>query len=288
MRNYNSPLSRFLFKATRLYKQALGHSRNIVYFPIMHFVVLYGIFSHEYWYLVLPGIILLFYPVHQLGYSAGIHKCFAHNAFTPKKWYPYLSTLVSSLTYLPNPLLAAGHHRIHHRYSDTDKDPHTPKHGFWHSYWLWTFNPLYKGTDCLKVTGDLNKRYPWMLKMVPYDIYIFYALQATIYYISFDLFVIINGVGLMSRHFAMWAAALAHGKNSEGEWVSLDRPWMARWINPVMMHDEHHKHPERWDYSAYGIRDYGSYLIKYILSEDHNTLSNNVAPWDESLAPWRK
>lgn len=38
------------------------------------------------------------------------------------------------------PLWWAAHHRNHHRYADTTKDPHSSQHGFWYSHIGWFLN----------------------------------------------------------------------------------------------------------------------------------------------------
>ena len=44
------------------------------------------------------------------------------------------------------PLWWAGHHRVHHRYADTDRDIHSPKRGFWWSQVGWILCDKY-GAD---------------------------------------------------------------------------------------------------------------------------------------------
>lgn len=38
------------------------------------------------------------------------------------------------------PLWWAAHHRYHHRFTDTDHDPHSSTHGFWYSHIGWFLN----------------------------------------------------------------------------------------------------------------------------------------------------
>ena len=33
--------------------------------------------------------------------------------------------------------MVAAHHRYHHRFTDTDHDPHSSTHGFWYSHIGW-------------------------------------------------------------------------------------------------------------------------------------------------------
>ena len=64
--------------------------------------------------------------------SSGYHRYFSHRAFKAPVWYEYYVLSMGTLTGA-GPLLGwAGVHRLHHRYSDSEKDPHSPRHkGFW-------------------------------------------------------------------------------------------------------------------------------------------------------------
>jgi stearoyl-CoA desaturase (delta-9 desaturase) len=55
------------------------------------------------------------------------------------------------------PLWWAAHHRHHHKYSDTEKDLHSPRQrGFWYSHVGWILSDKYKKAD-LSVVKDLTK-----------------------------------------------------------------------------------------------------------------------------------
>lgn len=64
--------------------------------------------------------------------SSGYHRYFSHKSFNAPIWYEWYVLLLGSLTG-GGPLLGwAGVHRLHHKHSDTEHDPHAPKHvGFW-------------------------------------------------------------------------------------------------------------------------------------------------------------
>lgn len=47
------------------------------------------------------------------------------------------------------------HTPLHHKYADTDQDPHTPRKGFWHAYWAWQNDPIkFSPVYCRKVYKD--------------------------------------------------------------------------------------------------------------------------------------
>ena len=70
--------------------------------------------------------------IAMFGLSIGRHRRFAHNQFKTSKLYEVFSLFLSMLAFSRSPLSWIGAHRIHHRFSDTEKDPHSPTHkGFW-------------------------------------------------------------------------------------------------------------------------------------------------------------
>lgn len=58
--------------------------------------------------------------------SAGMHRYFSHRAFKAPVWYEYVVLFLGPLTGSGSILGWVGVHRLHHRYADTEKDPHSP------------------------------------------------------------------------------------------------------------------------------------------------------------------
>ena len=70
--------------------------------------------------------------IAMFGLSIGLHRHFAHNQFKTSKLFESISLFLAMLAFSRSPLSWIGAHRIHHRFSDTEKDPHSPTHkGFW-------------------------------------------------------------------------------------------------------------------------------------------------------------
>jgi stearoyl-CoA desaturase (delta-9 desaturase) len=85
--------------------------------------------TSEYWFIILIGGILLYFPMHQLGASMGYHKLFSHKSFEPQTWFPPVSAFIGIVSFNGDPLTYSLIHRIHHKYADTDLDPHGPGRG---------------------------------------------------------------------------------------------------------------------------------------------------------------
>jgi stearoyl-CoA desaturase (delta-9 desaturase) len=58
--------------------------------------------------------------------SAGYHRYFSHKSFNAPGWYEWYAQIVG-LFANPGPVMTwAATHRMHHAYTDSDKDPHSP------------------------------------------------------------------------------------------------------------------------------------------------------------------
>ena len=70
--------------------------------------------------------------IAMFGLSIGLHRKFAHKQFETSKGFEVFALFLAMLAGSRSPLGWVGAHRIHHRHSDTEEDPHSPLHkGFW-------------------------------------------------------------------------------------------------------------------------------------------------------------
>ena len=66
-----------------------------------------------------------------------LHRYFSHKTYRMDRIFQFIMAFLACTTIQKGPLWWAAHHRHHHAHSDDDTDLHSPKHGFWHSHWLW-------------------------------------------------------------------------------------------------------------------------------------------------------
>jgi stearoyl-CoA desaturase (delta-9 desaturase) len=69
--------------------------------------------------------------------TAGYHRYFSHRAFKTSRAFQLVLAFGGSSAAQKGPLWWAGNHRMHHRYSDTPRDHHSPRKGFWWSHVGW-------------------------------------------------------------------------------------------------------------------------------------------------------
>ena len=69
--------------------------------------------------------------------TAFYHRYFSHKTFRVGRLTQFAMAALGCTAGQRGPLWWASHHRAHHTASDTGRDPHSPRHGFFHSHVLW-------------------------------------------------------------------------------------------------------------------------------------------------------
>ena len=88
------------------------------------------------------GVGLVTLLVRMFGLTGGYHRYFCHHSFKTTRVFQFTLAAVGSAAAQKGPLWWAGHHRSHHRYSDTDADVHPPGvKGFYWAHMGWVMSP---------------------------------------------------------------------------------------------------------------------------------------------------
>lgn len=77
------------------------------------------------------------YLWHSLGVTIGYHRLLSHRSFKCSKAVEYFWVLGGYLAFEGSPIWWAAIHRAHHKYTDTQLDPHSPHYGFKNAYYGW-------------------------------------------------------------------------------------------------------------------------------------------------------
>lgn len=230
--------------------------------PFFHILMIYGLVSEPHWLLILTLGFVLHFPINHLGHNFGHHKLFSHNTFEPKAWYPYLSVFLSSISFFGDPLGYAIVHRLHHRYADTAKDPHSPKDGFFHSYigWITKFNPTLKQK---LIVVDLIRKYKWMLTYSKFEWIVPIIFYAILFSLNTTVGYVILFASLLSLHSGSFVNTFAHSTvNKVGTNNAIDNMVAARLIASSFLHKQHHDDSSSYDSSYNGYVDYWAIIIK--------------------------
>jgi stearoyl-CoA desaturase (delta-9 desaturase) len=93
------------------------------------------------------AVCLFLYGVRMFGITAGFHRYFAHRSYKTSRWFQFVLAWLGCSAAQLGPIWWAGHHRDHHKYSDTEKDVHSPVvRNFWWSHMGWLFSDRFNHT----------------------------------------------------------------------------------------------------------------------------------------------
>ena len=71
------------------------------------------------------------YVVRMVAITAGYHRYFSHKTYKLGRFSQFVLAFICTSAAQKGPLWWAGHHRNHHKFSDTERDIHSPRKGFW-------------------------------------------------------------------------------------------------------------------------------------------------------------
>lgn len=103
------------------------------------------------WQTALFSVIYYFYT--GLGITAGYHRLWAHRSYSASFPVSFFLMLAGSGALEGSIKWWCGGHRVHHRYTDTPKDPYNAKYGFWWAHMGWM---LMNQKSAEKVKADIR------------------------------------------------------------------------------------------------------------------------------------
>lgn len=98
--------------------------------------------------------------VGSLGVGLGWHRLLTHRSFTAPKWLEYVLSIFATMSMQDPPDKWIATHRIHHAFTDTDKDPHSATSGFWWPHMGWVVHGRAQDHD----EATMKKYIPDLLK----------------------------------------------------------------------------------------------------------------------------
>ncbi|XP_028034399.1 acyl-CoA Delta(11) desaturase-like isoform X2 [Bombyx mandarina] len=113
-------------------------SANLITFAYGHISALYGLylcFSSAKWATIIMAYVILI--AAEVGVTAGAHRLWTHRAYKAKRPLQIILMVMNSFAFQNSAITWIRDHRMHHRYSDTDADPHNATRGFFYSHIGW-------------------------------------------------------------------------------------------------------------------------------------------------------
>lgn len=244
---------------------------------------LYLIFTSQapsWWWI---GTVIGYICIMMIGVSIGYHRIFSHKSLQVNRLTKLFILWFGGISSQGSPIFWASVHRgYHHRFSDTDRDPHSPEHGFWHSYILWQF----KIRD-----GDVRTKYITDL-LADKDIMFFHKYYMLIMWISHTV------VALISIDVWLWCmllpsfitfhsfgiqTSLAHSKhygyrNYDTHENSVNVWWLWPFTLGEAWHNNHHGDPKNANYGRrWWELDPTYWIVKLLRVDNPNDNKPNVS-----------
>jgi fatty-acid desaturase len=113
-------------------------SSNVSVFVLIHIIALLAVFPYFFSW---TGVVLVFlgnFVFGGLGINIGYHRLLVHRSFKCPKWVEYTLALLGVCCLQDSPTRWIAIHRLHHKHTDKQPDPHSPSVSyFWgHVGWL--------------------------------------------------------------------------------------------------------------------------------------------------------
>lgn len=111
--------------------------RNVVLFAILHLGALYGLYLVPFAHWKTWIFAAVMYELNALGITAGAHRLWTHRSYTAKLPLRIFLAICNSIAFQNDIIEWSRDHRVHHKYSETDADPHNAKRGFFFAHIGW-------------------------------------------------------------------------------------------------------------------------------------------------------
>jgi fatty-acid desaturase len=104
---------------------------------IFHVLAVAALFTFSWSNLI--AALILWWLAGSLGIGIGYHRLLTHRGFKTPKWVEYTLSIFGTLAIQSGPLSWVTTHRIHHAFTETEKDPHSPRSGTYWAHIGWIF-----------------------------------------------------------------------------------------------------------------------------------------------------
>ncbi len=213
---------------------------------------------------IVPGyyllVWLLFHVFGSLMLSVGLHRYFAHGSFKTSKFWHTVMAYYSVILLNGSPQGWAAAHNTHHKYSDTERDPH-------YANWHYIYNKKYRQVPVVlwrvkALTGDKTLEFIHRYGLV---LWLLFVLTLVVISPTILLFAYLMPLGSTHLIGAIHQITSHRGTNGPRDlaWLEFLLPACGEWL-----HKTHHDYPRRNDFrTKWWHFDLGALFIKCIRSK---------------------
>lgn len=199
-----------------------------------------------------------------IGASAIYHRLLSHRSYQAPQWWEKAGTLIGTLGGVGSSITWVAIHRAHHRWVDTERDPHSPKHkGWFRVQWLIMFNQ-----PSLRLVPDLlRSQFHTKMHSHYWSIHAVYAAllwlvdpMSVVYAHLVPAAMLFHAGGFINTMGHSWGWQDHHGRDS-----SVNNPVLGVLVWGEGWHNNHHANPSDWRFGhKWWQIDVAGYLIRLV------------------------
>ncbi|NP_001191886.1 delta-9 desaturase-like [Acyrthosiphon pisum] len=244
--------------------------RNVILCSLVHLGALYGVYlAFTSAKITTTVFAICLYQITAIGITAGSHRLWSHRAYKAKWQLRVIIIILNTIAFQNSVYEWARDHRLHHKYTDTNADPHNSNRGMFFSHVGWLLcrkhpDVIEKGRtiDTSDLLADpivaFQKKYFWFLitwacfiipTLIP--VYFWGETWSNSWYVAVLLryALTLNGIWLVNSAAHKWGAkpydrSINAAENLAATIMSAGEGW----------HNYHHVFP--WDYRSAELGNY--------------------------------
>ncbi|KFM58674.1 Stearoyl-CoA desaturase 5, partial [Stegodyphus mimosarum] len=237
--------------------------RNVFLFLGLHIAAVVGLYYSFQGKLISWVYAVILTHASGLGVTAGAHRLWTHRAYKAKLPLRIFLAFCNCMSLQNDIYEWSRDHRVHHKFSETDADPHNINRGFFFAHMGWLMVRKHedvkekgKTVDVSDVWADPVVRFQHRF-YVPLAVLCCFVIPAAIPYYSWgeDWYVCVFAIGffrfMISLHFTWFVNSAAHlwGNKPYDKYSSATE---SNWVSALAIgegfHNYHHTFP--WDYAT--------------------------------------
>jgi stearoyl-CoA desaturase (delta-9 desaturase) len=220
----------------------------VVVFGLFHIGALASLFMFSWQALILA--VVLYWVAGSLGIGMGYHRLLTHRGYRTPKPVEYFLSLCGTLAVEGGPANWVVTHRIHHRFSDQDGDPHSPRDGGWWAHMGWILVGRAQehppavlrryAPDLMRdpVQCWINRFYMWPIIFLGLGLYALGGWPFVTWGLCLRVVLGLHATWLVNSATHMWGSRrFATRDDSRNNW------WVACLTFGEGWHNNHHAHP---------------------------------------------
>jgi stearoyl-CoA desaturase (delta-9 desaturase) len=131
---------------------------TIIGLTVFHVLAVVALFNFSWQNLI--AALCVWWIAGSWGIGLGYHRQLTHGGFKTPKWLEYFLTLCGTLALQSGAISWVATHRIHHKFTDTEEDPHSPRGGVFWSHMGW----ILQGTAQIQTEETMQRYAPDLMK----------------------------------------------------------------------------------------------------------------------------